>query len=461
MEIFNDVIKEQGDLFKNEILKRIFYCIIDIIAVIVAYMFFNRKNIIVVLGPFCAIFFLMQFIDVIVSRLTFPKCPKNKKGVLVIIDSQDENEYNDIKSKFFNNLVDKLKFKCENIKLELLDYKLNKKAEKIEVNKILKKTRCKFVLKIRECHEVLKDDIKYRAYIDLVGYSKNVDLLIKSCDNLFISKKIDFSKLDKIDKLEITSNDISLLVRYIISYIYILDRNYEECQNILEDLYNSIDNRTIMHNKRLNLVKIQVTLLNYIVSYIIATKIYDTYTLTNDVTLLGKVEKQLNNANKYIKDTYPYVELNSVIRFLKYRDAEYGINLYKSTKYKNIKSINKKFNLAFLESYIDSSEIRIVNLYIDSFKFFRKSKIYDDTYIYDIINFIEKNINEPEYFVSKLNLALALLYIEINNIEKFKLNMKEYMKKRNISNINPFAIVIIENRYNINLKKIIEDFKLR
>lgn len=81
----------------------------------------------------------MQFIDVIVSRLTFPKCPKNKKGVLVIIDSQDENEYNDIKSKFFNNLVDKLKFKCGNIKLELLDYKLNKKAEKIEVNKILKK----------------------------------------------------------------------------------------------------------------------------------------------------------------------------------------------------------------------------------------------------------------------------------------------------------------------------------
>ena len=96
---------------------------------------------------------------------------------------------------------------------------------------------------------------------------------------------------------------------------------------------------------------------------------------------------------------------------------------------------------------------------LNPFKFFRKSKIYDDTYIYDIINFIEKNINEPEYFVSKLNLALALLYIEINNIEKFKLNMKEYMKKRNISNINPFAIVIIENRYNINLKKIIEDFK--
>ena len=67
----------------------------------------------------------------------------------------------------------------------------------------------------------------------MVGYSKNVDLLIKSCDNLFISKKIDFLKLDKIDKLEITSNDISLLVRYIISYIYILDRNYEEYQNIL------------------------------------------------------------------------------------------------------------------------------------------------------------------------------------------------------------------------------------
>ena len=46
-------------------------------------------------------------------------------------------------------------------------------------------------------------------------------------------------------------------------------------------------------------------------------------------------------------------------------------------------------------------------------------------------------------------------------MEKFKLNMKEYMKKRNIFNINPFAIVIIENRYNINLNKIIDDFKLR
>lgn len=139
MEIFNDVIKEQGDLFKNDILKRIFFCTIAIIAVIVAYMIFNRKYIIVVGGIFCPIFILLQFIDVIISRLAFPKCPKNKKGVLVIIDSQDENEYNDIKSKFFNNLVDKLKFKCENIKLELLDYKLNKKAEKIEVNKILKK----------------------------------------------------------------------------------------------------------------------------------------------------------------------------------------------------------------------------------------------------------------------------------------------------------------------------------
>lgn len=52
MEIFNDVIKEQGDLFKNEILKRIFYCIIAIIAVIAAYMFFNRKYIIVVGGSF-------------------------------------------------------------------------------------------------------------------------------------------------------------------------------------------------------------------------------------------------------------------------------------------------------------------------------------------------------------------------------------------------------------------------
>lgn len=72
-----------------------------------------------------------------------------------------------------------------------------------------------------------------------------------------------------------------------------------------------------------------------------------------------------------------------------------------------------------------------------------------------------KNINESEYSFSKLNLALALLYIEINNMEKFKLNIKEYMKKRNILNINPFAIVIIENRYNINLNKIIEDFKLR
>lgn len=162
------------------------------------------------------------------------------------------------------------------------------------------------------------------------------------------------------------------------------------------------------------------------------------------------VEKELDEANKYIKNTYRYYEGKSVCAFLKNRDikkTQYYIGCCKQIEDK----APWKYSKAFLKAYCNESEGRIAYQYKQAFKI-----PYDHV---QLISFIE-DIVEQEPEKNKLRFALLLLYLEIGEIKTAKDILREYLEKEKLDRLEENTVSQLKQMYKDDvINKLLEDKK--
>ena len=375
----------------------------------------------------------------IIDTIIYKKLPNNKEGdaILVRIIAKDKEEYEDIKYKFGNEFEGFIKSNKCRIKILYIPYhlvELNKYSEEEKIIKLLQKTNCIFLTTIKTRSESINENTKYITEFNLgIIHPKYIDRIEKVFQkeiNILGMPitRIEYSNEDKLNILEFTAQKISFICKYIIARAYYLSNEFENSQTICEQLFNELKNCS---NKDFDNIKKSVCILCYDVH--IAKMLIENSKSDRNIEY---VENEIEEANKYIKNTYIYYEVKSVCCFLRDRDIK-KTNDYLGSCKKILKNGPWKYSVAFLKAYSGESEGKIIYHYKQAFKVQYEHM--------DLISFIEEIlIKEPER--NMLRFALLLLYLQIGDIKISKGLLKEYLEHKE----NPY---IDENTIN-QLKKI-------
>ena len=159
------------------------------------------------------------------------------------------------------------------------------------------------------------------------------------------------------------------------------------------------------------------------------------------------VEYEIEEANKYVKNTYIYYEVKSVCCFLKERNIK-KTNDYLGNCKKILKNGPWKYSVAFLKAYAGEGEGKIIYHYKQAFKVQYEHM--------DLISFIEDIlIKEPDR--NMLRFALLLLYLQIGDIKISKGLLKEYLENKESSYIDENTINQLKQLYGKDvIEKLIE-----
>lgn len=376
----------------------------------------------------------------IIDTIIYNKLPNNKKGdaILIRIIAKDKSEYEDIKYKFGNEFESFINNNNCRLKILYIPYhliELNKYNEEEKIIKLLQKTNCIFLTTIKTRSELIDENTNYitefnlgiihPTYVDRIEkvFQKEINILGMPI------KRIEYSNKNKLDILEFTAQKISFICKYIIARAYYLSNEFENSQSICEQLYNELKNYS---NEDFNNIKKSVRLLCYDVH--IAKMFIENSKNDRNIEY---VEREIEEANKYIKNTYIYYEVKSVCCFLKYRDIK-KTNDYLGCCKKILKNGPWKYSIAFLKAYSGESEGKIIYHYKQAFKV---------QYEYmDLISFIEDVLlKEPDK--NMLRFALLLLYLQIGDIKVAKEILKEYLENKETSCIDENTINQLKQIY--------------
>ena len=387
----------------------------------------------------------------IVDTVLYNKLPRNKEynAILIRIIAKDKDEYDDIKYKFGNEFENFLKLNENKIRILYIPFHLvesnSYKEEKII--KLLKKTNCIFLTTIKTRSEDIIENTKYITEFNLgIIHPVYIDRIERIFQNEINTlgkpiTRIEYSKEDKLNTLEITAQRISFVCKYIIARAYYLSNEFEGALCIGENLYSEL---ILMKDVSFQNIRKCVCSLCYDI-HISKMLIENSKNNKN----LDYIENELNEANKYIKDTYIYYEAMSVCCFLKYRDIK------KTNDYLgNCRRINKngswKYSVAFLKAYCDESEGKIIYHYKQAFKV-----PYEHMHL---ISFIEDIlVNEPHK--NMLRFALLLLYLEIGEIKTAKCLMNEYLENKNAIDLEESTIEQLKKIYDTDIIKELIEYK--
>ncbi len=392
----------------------------------------------------------------IVDVIKYNKLPKNKKGdaVLVRIVAKDKEEYEDIRHKFGGQFEKFIKLNGSTINIVYIPYHLiekNNYKDKDKIIKLLKNTNCIFLTTVSIRSEETKDNTKYvtefnlgiihPAYVEKIEeiFQKEVSILGMP------TARLEFSKENKINVLEVTAQRISIVCKYIIARAYYLSGNMSKALSISEELHEEL--QTIEKKSEKNYDNIQKSICKLCYDIHIINMIYENSKTNKNIDY---VEKELDEANKYIKNTYRYYEGKSVCTFLKNRDikkTQYYIGCCKQIQDK----APWKYSKAFLKAYCNESEGVIAYQYKQAFKI-----PYDHV---QLISFIE-DIVEQEPDKNKLRFALLLLYLQIGEIETSKAILREYLEKEKLNRLEENTVSQLKKMYKDDvIKKLLEDEK--
>ena len=377
----------------------------------------------------------------IVDTIFYNKLPKNKEedAILVRIISKDKNEYEDIKYKFGNEFESYIKSNKCGIKIIYIPYHLveqNKSNEEVKIIQLLQKTNCIFLTTIKTKSETVSKNIKYITKFNLsIIHPKYIDRIEKVFQNeLNILgmplTRIEYTNDEKMNILEFSAKKISFICKYIIARAYYLSNEFENSQKIGEQLFNELKDHP---NNDFDNIKKCVSLLCYDV-HIAKILVEDSKTDMN----IDYVEHEIEEANKYKKNTYIYYEVKSVCCFLKERDIK-KTNDYLGNCKKILKNGPWKYSVAFLKAYSGEGEGKIIYHYKQAFKV-QYEHIYLISFIEDIL------VNEPEK--NMLRFALILLYLQLNDVKVAKEIMKEYLEYKGCINFEENTINQLKIIYN-------------
>ncbi|MBQ6992084.1 MAG: hypothetical protein IJN50_04140 [Clostridia bacterium] len=376
----------------------------------------------------------------IIDTIIYNKLPKNKTddAILIRIIAKDKKEYDDIKYKFGKEFEKFLKSNENKIKILYIPFHLieiNSYNEKEKIIKLLEKTNCIFLTTIKTRSEDTNESTKYITEFNLgiihPVYIDKIEKIFQREINILgmPTARVEYSTENKLNILEVTAQRISFICKYIIARAYYLSNELESALCIGEKLYNEL---TLVSEGNFENIRRCVCSLCYDIH--IAKMLIENL---KDNKNINYVENELNEANKYIKNTYTYYESMSVCCFLKYRDIK------KTNDYiGSCKKINKngtwKYSVAFLKAYCDESEGKIIYHYKQAFKV-----PYPHMHL---ISFIE-DILVSEPHKNMLRFALMLLYLQIGEIKTAKGIMKEYIQNKQISNIEENSIEQLKRIY--------------
>lgn len=385
-----------------------------------------------------------------VDTIIYNRLPRNKvdDAILVRIIAKDKNEYEDIKYKFGSEFENFIKSNKCGIKILYIPYhlvELNKSNEKEKIIKLLQKTNCIFLTTIKTRSEAISENTKYITEFNLgiihPKYIDGIESVFQNELNLLGMPitRIEYTNEEKLNILEFTAQKISFICRYIIARAYYLSNEFENSPKIGEQLFNELRNQS---NKDFDNIKKCVSLLCYDVH--IAKMLIENSKIDRNIDY---VEYEIEEANKYVKNTYIYYEVKSVCCFLKERNIK-KTNDYLGNCKKILKNGPWKYSVAFLKAYAGEGEGKIIYHYKQAFKVQYEHM--------DLISFIEDIlIKEPDR--NMLRFALLLLYLQIGDIKISKGLLKEYLENKESSYIDENTINQLKQLYGKDvIEKLIE-----
>ena len=380
----------------------------------------------------------------VIDTIIYNKLPRNQfnNAILIRIIAKNKEEFEDIEYKFkseFEKYIQSDKNKLNIICIPFHLVQEHTYTEKDRIIKLLQKTNCIFLVTLKTRSEDINTDTKYITEFNMAvihpTYQENIERIFQKEFSILgmPTSRIEYSKENKLDKLEVTAHRISVVCKYIIARAYYLSFEFNNSLRIAENLYNELK---ILNDKQFEYIKKTVRDLCYEIH--ISKMLIENSKDNKDITY---VERELNEANQYRKDTYIYYEGMSVCAFLKDRDIK------KTNDYLGqCKKIQPKgpwrYSEAFIKAYCGKSEGTIISKYRQAFKI---------PYDYSIlVNFIEDILNqEPDK--NMLRFALILLYLKLEQIETAKVVLIEYLENENISNLSENTLNELRKIYTNNI----------
>lgn len=389
----------------------------------------------------CIAIIVISYTVVTIKYNTLPKSNDCKKAsILLRIYAKNKEEYEDIKEKFGNEFNKFLAIgNNKTFDIIYIPYHLIEKYKSDDVEdikKILKKTNCIFLTTIKTKSEEMSTDTQYVTELNFGilhnTYAEKVQELFQREVNYWsrTTRRLEYSKMNKITTLETTAQKLSLVCRYIIGCAYYLNRDLGNAGIIIDELYNML--KDISSDSFIINLRDKCKALGFDIHII---KVHIEF--SKETPNLDFIKKELDKANYMIKNTYAYNLNMSTYIFLKNRDvinAKKYIGACKSLE-PNGEWI---YSEAFLSAYECKSEGSVV------YKYMKALKVYTD-HMY-LISFIEEILSKEED-KNMLKFALAILYIETQNIDAAKDILSEYLKTKENEKLEVNTIKRLTKRY--------------
>lgn len=364
---------------------------------------------------------LISYCIVLICINKMPRAKNNELGVLFLIRSENEGVYKEAKFNIvenFNNIVNKFDTKFTAKCIDASTIKNYNLGDKKQIIKLLKKTNCFFSVEIFYQVDSVNNATNYQLKINTSSLhpklSKNF-LAILQGELIKVSEPISnvkFTKDQKLQKLDVTVEQLCYIVKYILGLTLFLDKSYSYAIVLFDELYKT-DIISIFPTLSTSFKKIY-----YNLCLMVESNCIDEFNDTHDYAKLDIAEHYLIKMNEIIPDTYGFHLDMAKVSFIKYRNSKICIE-----HIERCRSLNDydswKYSDAFLTAYISSD----INLICKKYEAAIKSS-YN---IISIIDFVENILlEEPTKYT--LHLALTILYNAYGDTKLTMSNLRKFQK---------------------------------
>ena len=401
----------------------------------------QTKDIIII----CTIvFLLLSYTIYVVNKNRLPRAKMMNRSVLFIIDSENEQLFNDIKKKliseFYSNINTdgKTIFYAKYISIERLhNLNLEKKEDAVY---LLTKTNCAFFIRVWYCADSTTQIENYSMHINCgvvhPQLNEHAQRLLQHALDAFTSpiRKTKFHKAQLFDHFEFTAQHLSMMTIYIIGLVEVFSDNTDDAYILFKKLLKEQSDKT--GEEKGNLKK---AIQNWLfICCIENNRHYITlFQLEKDLSFLEKANMYLEEANTIHPSTYEYF-LNKAYYFIAAkRDVTNAVKCVGECRKLNT-SQSWKYSDAFLAAYQEFSANTIITKYKSAFKV--------NENLVNIVDYIEYIIEKDVDKVA-LHLAAALLYSRISDdvleTEHIKLYYAKEQNPRNKETVRRYFNTIL------------------
>lgn len=367
-----------------------------------------------------------------------PRAKRGAHAVLFVIDAESDQHFQDIKNKLgssfeeYINNSSRFSFSPVYVKKDSIShYDFNDEASMML---LLEKTRTMFVVDIRYRVDDISSAEKYEIRINLgvvhptFNGTKNN---IISSDLAFVQRAVSkkrFPKNHLLEQFDVTAQQLSLICKYIIGLVMLLQQQSEAACNLLREAHD------LARRKRADINDPIYRLIEnrFVLACLLCSDYYiDRFSQEKDLSYLDKMNTLLDEMNSIRPGLPMYYSKKAYYEIAKNHDArlaeEYVI------KQKSIDSRKAwKYSEAFLAAYNGKSPMTIYKKYKNAFKV--------EQNLIEIVDYIEFILlNEPERF--GLLLAAGLVYEELGDNE---LSHQYYIRYQSVNHNTNFEEILRE-----------------